>query len=142
MTDDAMKAVEEAARAARGTVTDLASVPDERLDAGLRAIADALGRHAAPVLAANEADMRAGREAGLAPGLLDRLRLDEARLEALAGQPPPLPDLPRPAPRPRRRPLRSDRTGGPRAPRPPHPHRATAPGGRDRSQLRGPPQRG
>ena len=33
MTDDAMKAVEEAARAARGTVADLASVPDERLDA-------------------------------------------------------------------------------------------------------------
>ena len=29
-----MKAVEEAARAARGTVADLASVPDERLDAG------------------------------------------------------------------------------------------------------------
>ena len=69
MTDDAMKAVEEAARAARGTVTDLASVPDERLDAALRAIADALGRRAAPVLAANEADMTAGREAGLGTGL-------------------------------------------------------------------------
>jgi glutamate-5-semialdehyde dehydrogenase len=94
MTDDAMKAVEEAARAARGTVTDLASVPDERLDAALRAIADALGRQAAPVLAANEADMTAGREAGLGPGLLDRLRLDEARLEAIAGQLRALADIP------------------------------------------------
>jgi glutamate-5-semialdehyde dehydrogenase len=84
--DDAMKAVEEAARAARGTVADLASVPGERLDQALRAIADALGRQAAPVLAANEADMAAGREAGLGDGLLDRLRLDEARLEAIAGQ--------------------------------------------------------
>src|SRR3954470_16296482 len=94
MTDDAMKAVEEAAPAARGTVTDLASVPDERLDAALRAIADALGRHAAPVLAANEADMTAAREAGLGSGLLDRLRLDEARLEAIAGQLRALADVP------------------------------------------------
>src|SRR5690348_15837222 len=92
--DDAMKAVEEAARAARGTVADLASVPDERLDAALRAIADALGRQAAPVLAANEADMAAGREAGLGSGLLDRLRLDEARLEAIAGQLRALADVP------------------------------------------------
>jgi glutamate-5-semialdehyde dehydrogenase len=38
------------------------------------------------VLAANEADMTAAREAGLGGGLLDRLRLDEARLEAIAGQ--------------------------------------------------------
>jgi glutamate-5-semialdehyde dehydrogenase len=94
MTDDAMKAVEEAAWAARNTAADLASVPDERLDAALRAIADALGRQAAPVLAANEADMTAGREAGLGTGLLDRLRLDEARLEAIAGQLRALADVP------------------------------------------------
>ena len=86
MTDDAMKAVEEAARAARGTVADLASVPDERLDAALRAIADSLVRGSAPVLEANEADMTAAREAGLGGGLLDRLRLDEARLAAIADQ--------------------------------------------------------
>ena len=30
--------------------------------------------------------MTAAREAGLGGGLLDRLRLDEARLEAIAGQ--------------------------------------------------------
>src|SRR5215831_625261 len=88
MTDgaDALKAVEEAARAARGTVADLAGVPAERLDAALRGIADTLGRESGPVLAANEADMTAAREAGLGGGLLDRLRLDEARLEAIAGQ--------------------------------------------------------
>ena len=86
MTDDAMKAVEEAARAARGTVADLAGVPDERLDAALRAIADSLVRGSAPVLEANEADMTAAREAGLGGGLLDRLRLDEARLAAIADQ--------------------------------------------------------
>src|SRR6201994_4590692 len=83
---DAHKAVEEAARAARGTVADLAGVSGERLDQALRAIADGLGRGSAPVLAANEADMTAAREAGLGRGLLDRLRLDEARLAVIADQ--------------------------------------------------------
>ena len=71
---DALKAVEEAARAARGTAADLAGVPGERLDDALRAIADQLGRRSGPVLEANEADMTAAREAGLGGGLLDRLR--------------------------------------------------------------------
>ena len=83
---DAMKAVEEAARAARGTVADLAGVPGERLDEALRAIADALARRSGPVLEANEADMAAARADGIAGALLDRLRLDEARLEAIAAQ--------------------------------------------------------
>ena len=83
---DAPKAVEEAARAARGTVADLAGVPGERLDQALRAIADGLVRGSAPVLAANEADMTAAREAGLGRGLLDRLRMDEGRLAAIADQ--------------------------------------------------------
>src|SRR6185295_18808811 len=83
---DAHKAVEEAARAARGAVADLAGVPGERLDEALRAIADGLVRGSGPVLAANEADMTAAREAGLGGGLLDRLRLDEVRLAAIADQ--------------------------------------------------------
>jgi glutamate-5-semialdehyde dehydrogenase len=83
---DAHKAVEEAARAARGTVADLAGVPGERLDQALRAIADSLVRSSAPVLAANEEDMAAAREAGLGGGLLDRLRLDEGRLASIADQ--------------------------------------------------------
>src|SRR6266567_108040 len=76
---DALKAVEEAARAARGTVAGLAGVPDERLDEALRGIAGALGRAAGAVLAANEADMAAARADGLGGGLLDRLRLAERR---------------------------------------------------------------
>ena len=75
----ALKAVEEAARAARGTAADLAGVPGERLDDALRAIAGELGRRSAPVLAANEADMAAARADGIGGALLDRLRLDEAR---------------------------------------------------------------
>src|SRR5580704_7562807 len=83
---DALMAVKAAARAARGAAADLASVPGERLDDALRAIADQLGRRASQVLAANEADVAAARADGIAGALLDRLRLDENRLEAIAGQ--------------------------------------------------------
>jgi glutamate-5-semialdehyde dehydrogenase len=80
------KAVEAAARAARRTVADLAGVPGERLDAALLGIADRLGERAREVLAANAEDVRVAQADGIAGALLDRLRLDEARLEAMAGQ--------------------------------------------------------
>jgi glutamate-5-semialdehyde dehydrogenase len=91
---DALKAVEEAARAARGAAAGLTGVPDDRLDDALRGIADQLGRQSGPVLAANEADMAAAREDGITGALLDRLRLDQARLEAIAGQLHALADVP------------------------------------------------
>ena len=81
-----MRAVEEAARAARGTVPGLASVPDERIDDALRFMADHLGRRAAEVLEANSRDVQAARADGVRDALLDRLRLDGARLEGIAGQ--------------------------------------------------------
>ena len=81
-----MRAVEEAARAARGTVPGLASVPDGRIDDALRLMADQLRRRAAEVLEANSRDMRAARADGVRDALLDRLRLDDARLEGIAGQ--------------------------------------------------------
>ena len=74
---DALRAVETAARAARGAAADLADVPGERLDDALRAIADELDRQAKPVLAANEADVAAARADGITGALLDRLRLDD-----------------------------------------------------------------
>jgi glutamate-5-semialdehyde dehydrogenase len=83
---DAMESVTAAARAARGTVSDLAAVPDEVLDEALRTMADALAKQAPDVLAANDEDMRAAQAAGIGDGLLDRLRLSEERLGAMAGQ--------------------------------------------------------
>ena len=80
------RAVGEAARAARGTVAGLAGIPDERIDAALLGIAGRLGERARAVLAANADDVRAAQAGGMAGALLDRLRLDEARLEAMAGQ--------------------------------------------------------
>src|SRR6202035_5211669 len=79
-------AVQAAARAARATVPGLAVVPAERLDDALRAMADFLGVRAAEVLEANAEDLRAARAHGIRDALADRLRLDDARLEAMAGQ--------------------------------------------------------
>ena len=53
-------------------------------DAALEAIAAALVERTPEILAANALDMEAGREAGLSPALLDRLRLDAARVQAMA----------------------------------------------------------
>jgi glutamate-5-semialdehyde dehydrogenase len=91
---DALKAVEEAARAARGASAGLAGVPGDHLDDALRGIADQLGRQTGPVLAANEADVAAAQADGITGALLDRLRLDPVRLEAIAGQLRALADVP------------------------------------------------
>lgn len=50
----------------------------------LTTMAEALLTHAADILAANEEDMRAAREQGLSAALLDRLMLDERRLQGMA----------------------------------------------------------
>src|ERR1019366_6566891 len=102
MTADAGagQAVEAAPRAARDTVADLASVPDKLLDDALRTMADQLVRRADPVLEANEADIRAAQADGIRDALLDRLRLDQTRIEAIAGQLRALAGVPaEPAPR-------------------------------------------
>ena len=59
------------------------TTPEQRI-AGLRAAAGALRADAAAILDANARDMAAGQAKGLTPALLDRLRLDDGRLEAIA----------------------------------------------------------
>lgn len=53
-------------------------------DAALASIADALIASADRIIAANADDLARGRENGLSDGLIDRLRLDETRVAALA----------------------------------------------------------
>lgn len=50
----------------------------------LFAIAKALREHCDKIISANEIDIKNGEEAGLTPSLLDRLRLDEARIDGMA----------------------------------------------------------
>src|ERR1700722_15756394 len=73
-------------QAAKRAAPSLAAAPDEAIDAALAAMAALLTERAAPVLEANAADMIRGEQQGLGRGLLDRLRLDEARLAASASQ--------------------------------------------------------
>ena len=53
-------------------------------DAALLAMADALGSASAQIIAANDEDIARGRAQSLADGLIDRLRLDQSRVSAVA----------------------------------------------------------
>jgi glutamate-5-semialdehyde dehydrogenase len=80
-----MKALmQELGRAARAAAPVLASASRDQKDRALRASAAALRRDASKILAANAQDMRAAEERDLSAALLDRLRLDGARVEAMA----------------------------------------------------------
>jgi glutamate-5-semialdehyde dehydrogenase len=83
---DIAKAVTACGEAAREGARSLAAAPDEAIGEALRGMATRLGATADEVLAANAADVAAGEEAGLGQGLLDRLRLDGARIAEMARQ--------------------------------------------------------
>jgi glutamate-5-semialdehyde dehydrogenase len=70
--------------AAKAAARELALLDSGSKDAALLAIAEGLEARVAEILEANARDMEAGREAGLGAALLDRLRLDEARVGAMA----------------------------------------------------------
>jgi glutamate-5-semialdehyde dehydrogenase len=71
-------------RRARAAANALALLTRTDKDTALHAMADELRVRTAEVLAANEADLAAGREAGLSEALLDRLALSEQRLAGIA----------------------------------------------------------
>ena len=76
--------VAEVCAAAKAAAGALARLDTATKDAALLAMADALEARTREILEANERDMDAGREAGLHSGLLDRLKLSEERLAAIA----------------------------------------------------------
>ena len=71
-------------RAAKAASRTLATITTARKNAALAAIADGLEAAVAEIIAANADDLQRGRAGGLSDGLIDRLRLDEARVQALA----------------------------------------------------------
>jgi glutamate-5-semialdehyde dehydrogenase len=94
---DAKSYVESLARSARLAAAALGVSRGGEREAALRAGAAELRRSRAEIVAANEIDLAAARQAGLAPAMIDRLRLSEksieslaASLEAIAAQPDPL----------------------------------------------------
>jgi glutamate-5-semialdehyde dehydrogenase len=69
---------------ARAAATELAIAPSEQKDAALRAAADAIWAGRSAIVAENARDMDFGRGKGLSAAMLDRLRLDEDRIAAIA----------------------------------------------------------
>ncbi|MEH6655396.1 glutamate-5-semialdehyde dehydrogenase [Loktanella salsilacus] len=70
-------------RAARAAATILATAAPEAKALALTTAADAIWATRASILAANAKDMDFGREKGLSPAMMDRLMLDEARVQGM-----------------------------------------------------------
>ena len=71
-------------KAARSAAVALAATTGEQRNAALVGSAKAIRRQSAAIIEANARDMAAAQERGLSGALLDRLMLDEARVEAMA----------------------------------------------------------
>jgi glutamate-5-semialdehyde dehydrogenase (EC 1.2.1.41) len=69
---------------ARTASRDIARADSNHKNTALRAIATAIRRESAKLLAANQEDVEAARAAGLEPAMLDRLTLSEKSVEAMA----------------------------------------------------------
>jgi glutamate-5-semialdehyde dehydrogenase len=76
--------VSDICRAAKRAARVLAQTDTSVKDAALEAIGDALLARMDEILAANARDMQLAREAEIGDALLDRLRLDESRVTAVA----------------------------------------------------------
>jgi glutamate-5-semialdehyde dehydrogenase len=80
----AVRSVSQICAEAKSASRALARASTAVKDGALEAIAVALEQRLGEILQANERDMQAGREAELGEALLDRLRLDEERVRAIA----------------------------------------------------------
>lgn len=79
-----MESLRELARKAKEASKVLARLPSGTKDAALLAMADALLEHQEHILRENQRDLEAAQGRGYSAALLDRLRLDESRLQEMA----------------------------------------------------------
>jgi len=84
MADDLTARIHSIGEAARVAARILATTSSESKNTALLAMADSLLKEAPSILAANDLDLEAGTKAGLSAAMLDRLKLDEKRLTAMA----------------------------------------------------------
>ena len=89
--EDSVRSIALCARAASRT---LSRASDQQRCQALFNMASALRDGVTSILEANEEDMRCARAAGMAPGLLDRLYLDEGRIHSMADSLEQLAELP------------------------------------------------
>ena len=83
-TENIPALMQEIAAAAKDAARTLAGAPAEAKNRALNEAAGSLRGNAAALLDANAKDMDRGREKGLTASLLDRMALDEMRIEAMA----------------------------------------------------------
>ena len=83
MTQDIPALMETLGRRAKEAAAELAFAPPEAKRAALEAAARSVEARQAEILAANEKDMAFGRDKGLSPAMLDRLKLDAARIAGI-----------------------------------------------------------
>jgi glutamate-5-semialdehyde dehydrogenase len=84
MPEDIPSVIRSMAEAARVASRGLAKLGTGEKNRILLAIADGLESRAGEIIAANQLDLAAGEEAGLPPAMMDRLRLTDARISAIA----------------------------------------------------------
>jgi len=84
MADNLTEQLHSIGAAARSAARILAVTSTETKNTGLLTMAQSLRDKQSAILAANILDLEAGKKNGLSDAMLDRLRLDEKRLEALA----------------------------------------------------------
>jgi glutamate-5-semialdehyde dehydrogenase len=80
----ATTSIGETCAAARRAARTLAALPSAVRDGALEAIAAAIVENGDTILDANARDLEAGADSGLSDALMDRLALDERRLEEIA----------------------------------------------------------
>ena len=83
-------------RAAREAASELARTSADKRNEALTAAAAAIRAGIGGILSANAKDMAAGRDRGLTAAMLDRLALDEERIESIAAGVETVRDLPDP----------------------------------------------
>lgn len=84
MADQIAELMQSMGRSARAAAAELAFAPAPQKAAALEAAADALLADIPALLAANAADLAYGRDKGLSPAMMDRLKLDDGRIHAIA----------------------------------------------------------
>ncbi len=84
MSDPITEQIHEMGRQSRTAAYSLSQLSTEKKDTILRAMAQGLRDASTEILSENEKDILAGEQKGLSSAMLDRLRLDEVRLEAVA----------------------------------------------------------
>ena len=82
--DDIGRLMRRIGAAARTAAAELATVPTDAKNAALLQAAQNIRGRTGDILSANERDVAAGEDKGLGSAMLDRLSLDDSRIEAMA----------------------------------------------------------